>query len=133
MPSRLKSLERLVSLQGKVAELRKTQQIKCQSELNDIARKSASAAEVLESGGLAWSVFPDLANRFYANLEDERRRAADAASTAADLAGREGKMLESLQKQHAALAREEFGRRENDARLESMRLTGAASASRKVD
>jgi hypothetical protein len=133
MPSRLLSLQRLVGLQEKVADLRKNQQLKCQSDLNEITRQSASAAEVLESGGLAWTVFPDLANRFYARIEDEKRIAADAVLRAADAAGREKKALESLQKRHATLAREEFGRRENDARLESMRFTSAASASRKVD
>jgi hypothetical protein len=122
MPNRLKSMKRLVGLQEKVAEIRKIRQLKCQSELNEITRQSASVAEVLESGGLAWTVFPELANRFYANLEDKRRNAAGAARTAADAAGREGKMLESLTKQHATLAREEFERRENAARLESMRF-----------
>lgn len=133
MPTPLKSLQRLVILQEKVAELRKTQQLKCLSELNEIARQSASVAEVLESGGLAWTVFPDFASRFYARLEGEKRGAAEAARNASDAAAREGKMLESLQKRHAALAREEFERRENAARLESMRFDGAASASRKVD
>jgi hypothetical protein len=133
MTDRLKSMKRLVSAQEKIASLRQVQQLQRQSELNELTRQSESVAEILDNGVLAWSVFPDLANRFYSNLEDAKRRAADAARNASDAAGREGRMLESLMKQRASLVRDEFERRENDARLESMRFGPAASGSRKVD
>jgi hypothetical protein len=133
MADRLKSLKRLVCAQEKMAHLRQVQQVQRQSELNELTRQSESVAEVLENGVLAWSVFPDLSNRFYANLQDAKRKASDVARNASDAAGREGRMLESLMTQHAALVRDEFERRENDARLESMRFGPAASGSRKVD
>jgi hypothetical protein len=133
MTERLRSMKRLVDLQKKIAQLRIVQQAQSQTVLNKLTRESASMAEILESGVLAWSVFPDLSNRFYARLEHAKQKAADAARMASGAAGREGRMLESLLKQHAGLRREEFERHENDARLESMRFGPAASVSRKVD
>ncbi len=133
MTDRLKNMKRLVIAQEKIANLRQVQQLQRQSELNELTRQSESVAEVLENGVLAWSVFPDLANRFYSNLEDAKRKAAEAARKAAGAAGREDRMLESLMKRHGSLLRDEFERRENDARLECMRFGPAASGSRKVD
>jgi hypothetical protein len=133
MKERLKSMKRLVCLQEKIAQFSAIEQAQRLSELNELARESASVVDVLGNGSLAWSVFPDISNRFLANLEDKKRSAADEARKASETASREGRALESLVKRHSALAREDTERRENETRLESMRFGPAASASRKVD
>lgn len=120
MAKSLQDMARLVKLQDKIAQQKMFEQMLQQAELHRLRQLSDAVTETLEQGGIAWSLFPAMSNRYLSNVEAEKRATAQAIQRSAESAMREKMRFESLAKRHALLARDDARKQDDDMRLETL-------------
>lgn len=127
MASEVDRAKRLVSIQRRVAEQKRLELARRQLRLGKLTGLGEAVARTLESGGLAWHVFPDMSTRFMSRLATERNIAAQEALAAAEISLRDSRRLEILDQQLKLARRKEDHERDDAQRLESAARRSASS------